>query len=100
LSSVQVRNLTSATSSGRTQCTRLSTSGEPKRFECQTASNRDPGSAWKRDPSPALGQACPGSEQEGPARVAQCPHERRSGARGRCLFAHRGQAGVALTRGV
>jgi predicted ATPase len=25
---------------------------------------------------------CPGSEQEGPARVAQCPHERRSGARG------------------
>jgi hypothetical protein len=21
-----------------------------------------------------LGQACPGSEQEGPARVAQCPH--------------------------
>jgi hypothetical protein len=32
-----------------------------------------------------LGQVCPGSEQEGPARVAQCPHERRSGARGRCL---------------
>ena len=24
---------------------------------CQTPSNRDPGSAWKRDPSPALGQA-------------------------------------------
>ena len=42
---------------------------------------------------------CPGSEQEGPARVAQCPHERRSGARGRCLFAHRGKAGVALSRG-
>ena len=41
----------------------------------------------------ALGQACPGSEQEGPARVAQCPHERRSGARGRCLFAHRGKPG-------
>src|SRR5947209_8916616 len=61
--------------------------------ECQTASNRDPGSALKRDPSPALGQACPGSEQEGPARVAQCPHERRSGARGRCLFAHRGKPG-------
>ena len=33
---------------------------------------------------------CPGSEQEGPARVAKCPHERRSGARGRCLFAHLG----------
>src|SRR6478609_2778170 len=60
---------------------------------CQTASNRDPGSAWKRDPSRALGQACPGSEQEGPARVAQCPHERRSGARGRYLFAHRGKPG-------
>ena len=40
-----------------------------------------------------LGQACPVSEQEGPARVAQCPHERRSGARGRCLFAHRGKSG-------
>ena len=61
--------------------------------KCQTATNRDPGSASKRDPSPALGQACPGSEQEGPARVAQCPHERRSGARGRCLFAHRGKPG-------
>jgi len=39
-------------------------------IECQTARNRDPGSAWKRDPSLASGQACPGSEQEGPARVA------------------------------
>jgi hypothetical protein len=29
---------------------------------CQTASNRDPGSASNRDPSPASGQACPGSE--------------------------------------
>ena len=47
----------------------------------------------KGTPSPALGQACPGSEQEGPARVAQCPHKRRSGARGRCLFAHRGKPG-------
>ena len=42
---------------------------------------------------------CPGSEQEGSARVAQCPQERRSGARGRSLFAHRGKAGVALRRG-
>jgi phage/plasmid-associated DNA primase len=42
---------------------------------CQSASNRPPGSARKRDPLPALGQARPGSEQEGPARVAQCPHE-------------------------
>jgi hypothetical protein len=32
------------------------------RHQCQTARNRDPGSACKRDPSPALGQACPGSE--------------------------------------
>jgi hypothetical protein len=47
----------------------------------------------KGPPSRALGQACPGSEQEGPARVAQCPHERRSGARGRYLFAHRGKPG-------
>jgi hypothetical protein len=47
----------------------------------------------KKDPSLPLGQACPGSEQEGPARVAQCPHKRRSGARGRCLFAHRGKPG-------
>jgi hypothetical protein len=47
----------------------------------------------KKDTSAALGQACPGSEQEGPARVAQCPHERRSGARGRYLFAHRGKPG-------
>src|SRR5262249_58714307 len=29
----------------------------------------------------------------GGARVAQWPHERRSGARGRCLFAHRGKPG-------
>ena len=40
-----------------------------------------------------LGQACPGSAQEGPGRVAQCPHKRRSGARGRSLFAHRGKPG-------
>jgi uncharacterized protein YbaA (DUF1428 family) len=32
LSSVQVRNFTSATSSGRTQCTRPSTGGDPKRL--------------------------------------------------------------------
>ena len=62
-------------------------------LKCQTACNRDPGSAWNRNPSQTSGQACPGSEQEGPARVAQCPHERRSGARGRCLFAHRGKPG-------
>ena len=38
--------------------------------ECQTARNRDPASASNRDPFPALVQACPGSEQEGPARSA------------------------------
>ena len=65
----------------------------------QTASNRDPGSASKRDPSPALGQACPGSEQEGPARVAQCPHERRSGGAWEVPVCPPGQAGVALRRG-
>ncbi len=52
-------------------------SGHP----CQSARKKDPGSACKRDPSAALGQACPGSEQEGPARAAQGPDERRSGAR-------------------
>src|SRR6516162_7359070 len=44
-------------------------------------------------PPLASRQACPGSEQEGPARVAQCPHERQSGARGRACFAHRGKPG-------
>jgi hypothetical protein len=29
---------------------------------CQTASNGDPGSASNRDPTAALGEACPGSE--------------------------------------
>jgi hypothetical protein len=47
-----------------------------------------------KDPSLALRQACPGSEQEGPARVAQCPHKRRSGARGRLPVCPPGQAGV------
>jgi hypothetical protein len=35
---------------------------------CQTAWNRDPGSASNRDPSVVSVQACPGSEREGPAR--------------------------------
>jgi hypothetical protein len=39
---------------------------------CQTALNRDPGSASNRNPFPALGQVCPGSEQEGP-RAAERP---------------------------
>src|SRR5246127_4751351 len=60
---------------------------------CQTASNRDPGSACKRDPSMASGQACPGRENEGPARVAQWPHGGGSGGRGGGRFAHRGKPG-------
>jgi len=43
----------------------------------------------KRTPLAARDRG-PGSEQDGPARVAKCPHERRSGARGRYLFAHLG----------
>jgi hypothetical protein len=39
------------------------------------------------------GRACPGSPQEGPAREAKCPHERRSVARGRSLWAHLGKPG-------
>ena len=49
----------------------------------------------KRTPA-ATDRGCPGSEQEGPARVAKCPHERRSGARGRCLFAPVGNPGVGV----
>ena len=44
----------------------------------------------KRTPA-ATDRGCPGSEQEGPARVAKCPHERRSGARGRCPVCPPGQ---------
>ena len=36
--------------------------GPPPDYGCQTARNRDPGSACKRDPFLALVQACPGSE--------------------------------------
>src|SRR2546428_13674807 len=36
--------------------------------DCQSALKFAPGSASNRDPSWALGQGCPGSEQEGPAR--------------------------------
>ena len=61
--------------------------------ECQRQEVRHPDLAWKRDPSRAMGQALPGSEQEGPARGAQCLYERRSGARGRYLFADRGKPG-------
>src|SRR5271170_795587 len=42
--------------------------GEIAFHVCQIASNCDPLFASNRAPSPALVQACPGSEQEGPAR--------------------------------
>src|SRR5260370_41024997 len=53
----------------------------------------------KEDTCAVLGQACPGSEQEGPARVAQCPHERRSGGRGGGLLSPRGEPGGATAGG-
>jgi hypothetical protein len=39
-----------------------------QRAACQSALKFDPGSASNLDPCSALGQVCPGSEQEGPAR--------------------------------
>jgi RNA polymerase sigma-70 factor (ECF subfamily) len=36
--------------------------------QCQSALKFDPGSASNLDPCSALGQVCPGSQQEGPAR--------------------------------
>ena len=59
-------------------------------INCQSARKRAPGSACNKDPFVSAAKGCPGSEQGGPARAAKCPHERQSGARGRCLFAHLG----------
>ena len=42
--------------------------------------------------------ACPGSEQEGPARDVECHYERRSGARGRLPVCPPGQAGEVSIR--
>ena len=43
------------------------------------------------------GQACPGSEREGPARVAQCPHEHEAArVGGACLPTGAGRGGAAL----
>ena len=50
-------------------------------------------SACKKDPPWRWGRLVPVANRRVPARVAQCPHQRRSGARGRCLFAHRGKPG-------
>ena len=57
--------------------------------QCQSAAKRDPGSASNRDPYQWLSSGRPRSPRRGPARVAQCPHERRSGARGEALWAPR-----------
>jgi len=55
--------------------------------KCQTARKRDPRSACKKDPLIMAVGACPGSEQEGPARPRSAFHKRwRSGrVGGTCL---------------
>ncbi len=53
---------------------------------CQSALKRDPGSAANGDPHRQLSSGRPRSPLRGPARVAQCPHERRSDARGEALW--------------
>jgi hypothetical protein len=53
---------------------------------CQSAPKRDPESASNRDPHRRLRSGRPRSPWRGPARVAQCPHKRRSGARGEALW--------------
>jgi len=79
--------------------TRIAPDADKAKDNCQSARNRDPVSASNRDPSLRLSWACPGSEQEGPTRVAPCPHERQSGTRGRYLFAHLGKPGVGSGEG-
>ena len=58
-----------------------------KRLECQSAPKRDPESAFNSDPHQRLSSGRPRSPRRGPTRVAQCPHERRSDARGEALWA-------------
>jgi len=58
-----------------------------KAFYCQSAPKRDPESASNHDPHRWLRSGRPRSPRRGPARVAQCPHERRSDARGEALWA-------------
>ncbi len=56
---------------------------------CQSRTNIGPETGVIRGHSAILG-VCPGSQQEGPARLAERPpHGRRRKARGRCLLAHR-----------
>jgi hypothetical protein len=63
---------------------------------CQSARKHDPGSAPNDDPQQWLSSGRPRSPRRGPARVAQCPHKRRSDARGEALWA---PGGDPRTRG-
>ena len=70
------------------------------RDECQTARNRDPQSASKKDPSIMAGWACPGSEQEGPARPRSAFQRRwRSGRVGGACLPTWASRGWGLGRG-
>src|SRR5436305_5580113 len=66
---------------------------------CQTARKRDPVSAPNRDPHRRLRSGRPRSPWRGPARDAQCPHKRRSGARGEALWTPGGDPRWARTVG-
>src|SRR5438045_6487640 len=55
--------------------------------ECQSAPKRDPESAFNSDPHQRLSSGRPRSPRRAPARVAQCPHARRSDARAEALWA-------------
>ena len=71
------------------------------KIACQTARKRDPGSACKRDPSVSDLWACPGSEQEGPARsgvTATSPTQRSAG--GTCLPTWASPRGWGPGRGI
>ncbi len=70
-------------------------STDERTFECQSALKRDPESASNRDPHQWLRSGRPRSPRRGPARVAQCPHERRSDARGEALWAPGGDPRAA-----
>src|SRR5207302_5837706 len=66
---------------------------------CQTARKRNPESAPNRDPHRRLRSGRPRSPWRGPARDAQCPHKRRSGARGEALWTPGGDPRWARTVG-
>jgi hypothetical protein len=70
-------------------------SGNPSRFRRPRVKRLAIGTriSLQKGPLFGFGTGLSRSRTGGPARVAQCPHERRSDARGRCLFAHRGKPG-------